>query len=108
MLRLSTQLLATAVLLAFASSASSQSTMRVSRTSEGLQANGPSVLASISNDGHFVTYVSSASNIVSDDTNGVDDVFVYDQNTGAMRMYAMPSEFSACRLIQPATASAMI
>ena len=45
----------------------------------GGPANGPSVDASVSDgDGRFVAFVSYASNLVTDDTNGVADVFVRD------------------------------
>ncbi|HZA87335.1 MAG TPA: hypothetical protein VE466_10670 [Acidimicrobiales bacterium] len=42
-----------------------------------------SMLPSVSGDGRYVAYYSSASNLVPDDTNGVADVFVWDRDTGA-------------------------
>jgi Tol biopolymer transport system component len=50
---------------------------RVSVASDGAQANGPSYHASISADGQYIAFVSSASNLVPGDTNGVDDIFLH-------------------------------
>jgi Tol biopolymer transport system component len=50
----------------------------VSRSYDGQSSNGTSQQASVSFDGRFVTYTSSATNLVPGDTNGVDDVFVHD------------------------------
>ncbi|WP_262270788.1 cadherin domain-containing protein [Microvirga yunnanensis] len=58
-----------------------QTTERVSISSTGEQANGASMNASISADGRYVTFTSAASNLVQGDTNGVDDVFVFDRQT---------------------------
>ena len=41
--------------------------------------------ANVSADGRFVAFQSSASNLVPGDTNGVDDVFVHDRQTGQTR-----------------------
>ncbi len=57
-------------------------TTRVSVSSLGAQANGANIKPSISANGRFVTFVSSASNLVSGDANGVDDVFLHDTLTG--------------------------
>jgi tricorn protease-like protein len=57
-------------------------TERVNVASDGTEANGRSRGAALSSDGRYVTFVSSASNLVADDTNGVDDVFVHDRKTG--------------------------
>jgi len=55
---------------------------RVSVASDGTEANaGSSFAASISADGRYVAYYSSASNLVAGDTNGADDVFVFDRQT---------------------------
>jgi Ca2+-binding RTX toxin-like protein len=56
-------------------------TARVSTGPNGLQSNGFSSAPSISADGRYITFVSSASNLVAGDTNGVDDVFLYDRAT---------------------------
>ena len=50
----------------------------VSVDSSGAHANGASTLASISPDGRYVAFLSSASNLVAGDTNNVVDVFVHD------------------------------
>jgi Tol biopolymer transport system component len=57
----------------------------VSVASEGDGANGISSLPSISGDGRYVTYASDASNLVRDDTNGLQDVFVFDRRTDTTR-----------------------
>ncbi len=55
---------------------------RVSVDSSGNAANGPSNAASISADGQLVAFVSSATNLVAGDTNGMADVFVHDRASG--------------------------
>ena len=57
-------------------------TTRVSVDSSGLQADGASNYPSISADGRYVTFVSYASNLVPGDSNGRDDIFVHDIQTG--------------------------
>ena len=58
-------------------------TQRVSVGPGGVQGNGDSSQRpSISADGRFVAFSSDASNLVPGDTNGVDDVFVRDRQTG--------------------------
>lgn len=57
---------------------------RVSVASDGSQATGGnSQLPFISANGRFVTFSSSATNLVAGDTNGVADVFLHDRATGA-------------------------
>lgn len=55
-------------------------TSRVS-TGIGADVNGSSIVPSISGDGRYVAYESTATNLVAGDTNGVRDVFVYDRTT---------------------------
>jgi Tol biopolymer transport system component len=55
---------------------------RVSVASDGTQGNGWSRDPSISADGRYVAFASSASNLVNDDTNNSYDVFVHDRQTG--------------------------
>ena len=56
---------------------------RVSVGPEGVQAeNGVSLGATISADGRYVAFVSGATNLVANDTNGKWDVFVHDRQTG--------------------------
>lgn len=57
-------------------------TIRVSIGSDGAQANGDSGQASVSDDGRYVAFASQASNLVVSDTNGVQDIFVHDRQTG--------------------------
>ena len=54
-------------------------TARVSINTAGVEANGDSFAPAISADGRFLTFSSAASNLVADDMNGVDDVFVRDR-----------------------------
>jgi Tol biopolymer transport system component len=56
-------------------------TKRISVASDGAQSNGASYAPSISADGRYVAYVSTASNLVPDDTNRQPDVFVHDRQT---------------------------
>jgi Tol biopolymer transport system component len=56
-------------------------TVRVSVSSTGVQANGSSWKNNISGNGRYVVYQSAAKNLVASDTNKVEDVFVYDLNT---------------------------
>ncbi len=57
-------------------------TVCVSTDSPGVPASGASSAPSIGSDGRYVAFQSVASNLVSDDTNGVLDVFVKDTTTG--------------------------
>jgi Tol biopolymer transport system component len=54
-------------------------TERASVDTAGAEANNASSSSSISSDGHYVAFVSSATNLVSGDTNGFADVFVRDR-----------------------------
>jgi Tol biopolymer transport system component len=56
-------------------------TARVSVSSSGAQANGRT-MGALSAGGRFVLMTSSATNLVAGDTNGVNDVFVHDRQTG--------------------------
>jgi Tol biopolymer transport system component len=58
-------------------------TTRVSVDSNGAQANGGSLGPSISADGRFVAFWSSARNLVRGDSNGSGDVFVHDMCSGS-------------------------
>jgi Tol biopolymer transport system component len=62
-----------------------RATERVSVASDGAQGNGHSRDPSISADGRFVAFLSAADNLVQDDTNGVQDVFVRDRLEGTTR-----------------------
>lgn len=56
-------------------------TVRVSVDSASAEADGSSIEASISSDGRFVAFVSDATGLVPEDTNGARDVFVHDRST---------------------------
>ena len=60
----------------------SASVTRVSVSSSNDQGNNYSNGSSISADGRFVAFWSLSSNLVSGDTNGVEDIFVHDRQTG--------------------------
>lgn len=57
-------------------------TTRVSIASNGTQANGRSYFPSISTNGRYVAFYSSASNLTVNDLNNSDDVFIHDRQTG--------------------------
>ena len=57
-------------------------TTRVSVDSAGKQGNMQSAWPSLSVDGRFVAFESHATNLVTNDTNGVRDVFIHDRVTG--------------------------
>lgn len=54
---------------------------RVSVASDGTQANGYSADPVISDDGRYIAFRSSATNLVPNDTNGDGDIFVHDRQT---------------------------
>jgi PKD repeat protein len=60
-------------------------TTRVSVSTAGAQGNANSLDAFISPDGRYVGFYSDASNLVANDTNGQQDIFVRDQLTGTTR-----------------------
>ena len=57
-------------------------TTRVSTAADGTQANNYSIQGSISAEGRYIAFYSSASNLVAGDANGEGDVFVHDTATG--------------------------
>lgn len=68
-------------------------TERVNVGSQGTEATSAGFLdfASISGDGRFVTFSSTAPNLVPDDTNGVSDVFVRDRVAGTTERASLSS-----------------
>ncbi len=56
-------------------------TIRVSVDSLGIEGNNDSYKPSISSDGRFVVFHSDATNLITSDTNGDTDVFLYDTET---------------------------
>jgi Tol biopolymer transport system component len=84
-----------AVLLSGASQAGARpvagTTTRVSVSSGGQQANGDSEWANLSANGRFVVFESRAYNLVPTDTNGVEDIFVHDRQTGITTIASIAS-----------------
>ena len=72
-------------------------TSMVSQDSNGVQGNNSSSRASISDDGRYVAFQSSASNLVDDDANQVQDIFVKDNRSGITRHLPMDKDgWSGC------------
>lgn len=69
-------------------------TRRVSVAGNGSQADGLSALGVISADGRVVAFRSDAANLVPGDTNGVDDIFVHDLQTGQTRRVSVAGDGS--------------
>lgn len=74
-------------------------TERVSVGVTGEQANNRSYEASISGDGRYVAFVSSASNLVPEDTNQVSDVFVRDRVAKTTRRVSVNSSGEQANLM---------
>jgi len=66
-------------------------TTRVNISSTGQQANNSSSEPAISPDGRYVAFTSSADNLVEGDTNGYDDIFVHDRQTGQTSLVSVSS-----------------
>ncbi|MBF0186224.1 MAG: PD40 domain-containing protein, partial [Magnetococcales bacterium] len=66
-------------------------TSTVSVDSSGSQSNGDSTYLSISDDGRFVVFTSTASNLVAGDTNGVSDIFLRDVQNGQTSIISVDS-----------------
>jgi archaellum component FlaF (FlaF/FlaG flagellin family) len=67
-------------------------TTRVSVASDGTQGNSPSFVPAISADGRYVAFESEASNLVPGDTNGYQDTFVHDRQTGQTSRVSVASD----------------
>ena len=67
-------------------------TTRVSVRSNGTQGNGLSAHPSISANGRYVAFASSASNLVNGDNNGAEDVFIHDRKTGRTTLVSVASD----------------
>ena len=67
------------------------STIRVSTNAVGVEGNGQSVEATISQNGRFVVFESAASNLILADNNGLEDVFIKDLQFGAIRRASVSS-----------------
>lgn len=65
---------------------------RISVSVTNVAANGYSSFASISADGRYVAFQSAATNLVPNDTNGQDDIFVKDRQTGVVERVSVSSD----------------
>lgn len=65
-------------------------TERIDVSSTGTQADAKSAAPTISSDGRFVGFGSAATNLVSGDTNAVEDIFVRDRNAAGMTSLCDP------------------
>jgi Tol biopolymer transport system component len=68
-----------------------QTTERVSVDSAGAPGNHQSIAPAISADGRFVAFASVSSNLVADDTNGFQDIFVRDRRSGTTERVSVSS-----------------
>jgi dipeptidyl aminopeptidase/acylaminoacyl peptidase len=75
----------------FLNDRSTGKTIRISVSSNGNQSNGGSVFPAISGNGRYIAFLSDATNLVSGDTNGKNDVFVYDRVTKKMERVSVSS-----------------
>ena len=83
--------------LVVASPAAAQ-VVRVSVSTAGIQANGPSDSPSISGDGRYVVFASAAGNLVAGDTNGLPDIFLRDRDTDADGLFDEAGAVATTRL----------
>ncbi len=66
-------------------------TVRVSVASDGTEANDHTFDVALSANGRFVTFQSSASNLVATDTTAGEDIFVHDRETGETTLVSVAS-----------------
>lgn len=70
----------------------SNTTTRISLASDGItEGNNSSSHSSISGDGRYITFESTASNLVAGDTNLRNDVFLHDNQTGVTTRISVPT-----------------
>jgi PKD repeat protein len=67
---------------------------RVSNATNGGDADGSSVQPGISNDGRFIGFFSYASNLVDIAVNQIENVYIYDQQTGNMELLSIAEDGS--------------
>ena len=67
-------------------------TARVNVAIDGSQANDRSYVGAISSDGRHITFMSSATNLVDNDTNGKYDIFVHDTQTGITELVSVAND----------------
>ena len=71
---------------------------RMSVSTAGAQANGPSDSPSINGTGRFVVFASAADNLVAGDTNGLPDIFLRDRDTDADGIFDEAAAVATTRL----------
>jgi Tol biopolymer transport system component len=71
---------------------STGATTRISVDFHGHEANGNSAFPAISANSRFVAFYSDATNLVSGDTNGYQDIFVHDRATGGIARASVASD----------------
>jgi cell division septation protein DedD len=69
-----------------------RSTTRISVDSKGVQGNNYSLDPSISGDGRYIAFAAGATNLVTGDTNGRDDIFVRDRQAGTIIRSSVASD----------------
>jgi len=72
-------------------------TVRVSVSSAGAQANGLCIRPAVSGTGRYVVFMSTATNLVAADTNGLPDVFRHDRDTDADGVFDEPGFIATIR-----------
>ena len=75
---------------AFVRDTHAQTTTRISVSSSGVEGNGDSLNVRLSGDGRFAVFSSAASNLVTDDNNGVADIFLHDLSQGTTSRIVPP------------------
>ncbi|HEX6765703.1 MAG TPA: hypothetical protein VF103_09505, partial [Polyangiaceae bacterium] len=80
---------------------------RVSASSNGTQGDLESSRPSLSREGDVVAFVSSATNLVRGDTNGVEDIFIHDEQTGRTERVSVSSSGTEADLFSDRYAPAL-
>lgn len=75
-------------------------TVRVSVSSAGVQGNAASYYPSMSDNGRYIVFESTASNLVANDTNGRTDIFLHDRDTNANGIFDEPGSIATIRVSQ--------
>ena len=81
-----------------ASGACTPKTVRVSVSSSGSEGNNGAFDPVITPDGRFVAFRSSASNLVANDQNGADDIFVHDRDADGDGIFDEPGAMATTRV----------
>lgn len=70
----------------------SDTTELISKSTGGVKGNSHSMYPSVSPDGRYIVFESSANNLVSNDTNGKSDIFIHDRQTGGTTLISVTSD----------------